>query len=75
VRVSPRKAGDVIALIRGKSVSEAKAILMLSPRAAAKLVGSMWSRHSQTAAPRSRGSGRARWVVPAVFANVRATSP
>jgi large subunit ribosomal protein L22 len=39
VRVSPRKAGDVIALIRGKSVSEAKAILMLSPRAAAKLVG------------------------------------
>jgi large subunit ribosomal protein L22 len=39
VRVSPRKAGDVAALIRGKKVSEAKAILMLSPRAAAKLVG------------------------------------
>jgi len=39
VRVSPRKAGDVASLIRGKRVSEAKAILMLSPRAAAKLVG------------------------------------
>jgi len=39
VRVSPRKAGDVAQLIRGKRVSEAKAILMLSPRAAAKLVG------------------------------------
>jgi large subunit ribosomal protein L22 len=39
VRVSPRKAGDVASLIRGKRVSEAKAILMLSPRAAAKMVG------------------------------------
>ena len=39
VRVSPRKAGDMATLIRGKKVSEAKAILMLSPRAAAKLVG------------------------------------
>ena len=39
VRVSPRKAGDMTRLIRGKKVSEAKAILALSPRAAAKLVG------------------------------------
>jgi large subunit ribosomal protein L22 len=39
VRVSPRKAGDMAALIRGKKVSEAKAILMFSTRAAAKLVG------------------------------------
>jgi large subunit ribosomal protein L22 len=39
VRVSPRKAGDVAQLIRGKRVAEAKAILTLSPRAAAKLVG------------------------------------
>ncbi len=39
VRVSPRKAGDITRLIRGKKVSEAKAILALSPRAAAKLVG------------------------------------
>src|SRR5512137_905348 len=39
VRVSPRKAGDVARLIRGKKVDEAKAILSLSPRAAAKLVG------------------------------------
>ncbi|NLV71028.1 MAG: 50S ribosomal protein L22 [Actinobacteria bacterium] len=39
VRVSPRKAGDVARLIRGKKVAEAKAILSLSPRAAAKLVG------------------------------------
>jgi large subunit ribosomal protein L22 len=39
VRVSPRKAGDVASMIRGKSVAEAKAILALSPRAAAKLVG------------------------------------
>ena len=39
VRVSPRKAGDVASMIRGKKVAEAKAILSLSPRAAAKLVG------------------------------------
>jgi large subunit ribosomal protein L22 len=39
VRVSPRKAGDVAQLIRGKKVAEAKALLALSPRAAAKLVG------------------------------------
>jgi large subunit ribosomal protein L22 len=39
VRVSPRKAGDMAALIRGKRVAEAKAILSLSPRAAAKVVG------------------------------------
>jgi large subunit ribosomal protein L22 len=39
VRVSPRKAGDVARLIRGKKVSEAKAIIALTPRAAAKLVG------------------------------------
>ena len=39
VRVSPRKAGDMAGLIRGKTVAEAKAILALSPRAAAKLVG------------------------------------
>jgi large subunit ribosomal protein L22 len=39
VRVSPRKAGDVMAMIRGKKVAEAKAILALSPRGAAKLVG------------------------------------
>jgi large subunit ribosomal protein L22 len=39
VRVSPRKAGEVAKLIRGKKVAEAKAILSLTPRAAAKLVG------------------------------------
>ena len=39
VRVSPRKAGDMAGLIRGKKVAEAKAILAMSPRAAAKLVG------------------------------------
>ena len=39
VRVSPRKAGDMAQLIRGKRVSEAKAILTFSSRAAAKLVG------------------------------------
>lgn len=39
VRVSPRKASDMTRLIRGKKVSEAKAILALSPRAAAKMVG------------------------------------
>lgn len=39
VRVSPRKAGDMARLIRGKKVAEARAILALSPRAAAKVVG------------------------------------
>ena len=39
VRISPRKAGEVARLIKGKKVAEAKAILSLSPRIAAKLVG------------------------------------
>jgi large subunit ribosomal protein L22 len=39
VRVSPRKARQVVDLIRGKSVGEAKAILQLTPRGAAPLVG------------------------------------
>ena len=38
VRISPRKAGDVARLIRGKKVAEAKAILSLCPRAAARIV-------------------------------------
>ncbi len=39
VRVSPRKAGDAASLIRGKKVSEAKAILALTPTGAARMVG------------------------------------
>lgn len=38
VRVSPRKARQVVDLIRGKSTQEADAILMLTPRGAAPLV-------------------------------------
>ncbi len=39
VRVAPRKARQVIELIRGKSVKDARAILMLTPRAASPVVG------------------------------------
>ena len=39
VRVSPRKARQVVDLIRGKSVRDAKYILKLTPRGAAPLVG------------------------------------
>ena len=39
VRVSPRKARQVVDLIRGKSVRDAKFILKLTPRGAAPLVG------------------------------------
>jgi len=39
VRVSPRKARQVVDLIRGKSVKDAKYILKLTPRGAAPLVG------------------------------------
>ena len=39
VRVSPRKARQVVDLIRGKSVKDAKFILKLTPRGAAPLVG------------------------------------
>ncbi|MHB0979610.1 MAG: 50S ribosomal protein L22 [Thermoleophilia bacterium] len=39
VRLSPRKARQVVELIRGKSVKDAKAILMLTPRGAAPIVG------------------------------------
>jgi large subunit ribosomal protein L22 len=38
VRVSPRKAREVVDLIRGKSVGDATAILMLTPRGAAPVV-------------------------------------
>jgi len=39
VRVSPRKARDVVDLVRGKSVADAEAILKFTPRAAAEIVG------------------------------------
>ncbi|MCJ7796070.1 MAG: 50S ribosomal protein L22 [Thermoleophilia bacterium] len=39
VRIAPRKARQVIELIRGKSVKDARAILILTPRAAAPVVG------------------------------------
>lgn len=39
VRVSPRKARLMVDLIRGKSVKDAKAILALTPRGAAPIVG------------------------------------
>jgi len=38
VRVSPRKARLLVDLIRGKSVSDAVAILKFTPRAAAEIV-------------------------------------
>jgi large subunit ribosomal protein L22 len=38
IRVSPRKARQVVDMIRGKSVQEAKAILLLTPRGAAPIV-------------------------------------
>lgn len=39
IRVSPRKARQVVDLIRGKTANEAKAILLLTPRGASPLVG------------------------------------
>jgi large subunit ribosomal protein L22 len=39
VRVSPRKARQIVDLIRGKGVGEAEAIIMLTPRAAGEDVG------------------------------------
>ncbi|MRS12652.1 MAG: 50S ribosomal protein L22 [Actinobacteria bacterium] len=39
VRVSPRKAREVVDLVRGKSVPDAEAILKFTPRAAAEIVG------------------------------------
>jgi large subunit ribosomal protein L22 len=39
VRISPRKARLVVDLIRGKSVADARAILLLTPRGAAPVVG------------------------------------
>jgi large subunit ribosomal protein L22 len=39
VRVSPRKARQVVDLIRGKSAAQAEAIIALTPRAAAEDVG------------------------------------
>jgi len=39
VRVGPRKARQVVDLIRGKAVGEAESIVALTPRAAAEDVG------------------------------------
>ena len=39
VRVSPRKAREVIDLVRGKSVPDADAIFKFTPRGAAEIVG------------------------------------
>jgi large subunit ribosomal protein L22 len=41
VRVSPRKARQMIDLIRDKGVDEATAILRLTPRAAGEIVGKL----------------------------------
>ena len=38
VRVSPRKAGQVCDLVRGKNVDEALAILKYTPRGAASII-------------------------------------
>lgn len=38
VRITPRKAGQVADLIRGKGVEEAQTVLRFSPKAAAKIV-------------------------------------
>ncbi|NLT34871.1 MAG: 50S ribosomal protein L22 [Gaiellales bacterium] len=39
IRVAPRKARLIVDLIRGRSVRDAKAILSLTPRGAAPVVG------------------------------------
>ena len=38
VRVSPRKAGQICSLVRGKNVDEALAILKFTPRGAASII-------------------------------------
>lgn len=38
VRVTPRKAGQIADLIRGKDVEEAQTILRFSPKASAKII-------------------------------------
>lgn len=39
VRIAPRKARQVIDLIRGKKISEAQAILKFTPRFSAEVIG------------------------------------
>jgi large subunit ribosomal protein L22 len=68
VRVSPRKAGDVASMIRGKKVAEAKAILALSPRAAAKLVGKVLDSAVANAENNNNLDADDLWVVQ-VYAN------
>jgi large subunit ribosomal protein L22 len=65
VRVSPRKAGDVASMIRGKKVAEAKAILALSPRGAAKLVGKVLDSAVANAENNSNLDADDLWVVQA----------
>ncbi len=65
VRVSPRKAGDVASMIRGKKVAEAKAILALSPRGAAKLVGKVLDSAVANAENNNNLDAEDLWVVRA----------
>ena len=41
VRVSPRKAGQVCSLVRGKNVDEALAILKFTPRGASDIIANV----------------------------------
>ncbi|MBE5780542.1 MAG: 50S ribosomal protein L22 [Clostridiales bacterium] len=41
VRIAPRKVKSVIDMVRGKSVAEAEAILLYSPRGAAEVVAKL----------------------------------
>jgi large subunit ribosomal protein L22 len=65
VRVSPRKARQVVDLIRGKSAQEADAILMLTPRGAAPLVRKVLKSAVANAENNHELDGDSLWVVRA----------
>jgi large subunit ribosomal protein L22 len=65
VRVSPRKARQVVDLIRGKSTQEAEAILMLTPRGASPLVQKVLKSAVANAENNHDMDAEALWVVNA----------
>ena len=66
-RISPRKVGIVCDLIRGKSVAQAQAILMATPKAASPLLSKL-VKSAAANAENNFGMDPAKLVVSEVFA-------
>lgn len=68
VRIAPRKAGQVVDIVRGKRVDEALAILKLTPKAAAPIVYKL-IQSAAANAENNHNMDRESLVVSEIYAN------